>query len=367
MARNRTLLLVIALTLTPPAASAANPCRTECRTTKKACVAPVQATFVAAKAACRALATGAERKPCLAAARAEKKAAKALCKTAFKECASACGPTNSGGKRCGSREADWLATVNLYRTLAGLPTVTERPEWSAGALAHAQYTVAEDTVGHTQDPMSPHATPEGAASAATSNVAGHSSPTQTFGWAIDSWMTGPFHAVGIIDPRLVETGFGIAHDQSGTVRTGAVLDVINGRTGALDAIGFPVVYPANGTALPLDRYAGNEAPDPLTACPGYEAPTGPPLIVQFGSSEPTPAIADVVLTRDGTPVPVCVFDGTNYVNSEPAFQASGRSVLAGRGAVVLMPRDVLVAGSTYGVQLTADGLPLAWSFTVACP
>jgi hypothetical protein len=89
--------------------------------------------------------------------------------------------------------------------------------------------------------------------------------------------------------------------------------------------------------------------------------------VQFGSFVPTPAVSDVTLTRDGAPVPVCVFDGNTYTNPNAAAQATGRSGLAARAAVVILPQDVLVPGSTYAVQMTADGAPLAWSFTVACP
>ena len=123
---------------------------------------------------------------------------------------------------------------------------------------------------------------------------------------------------------------------------------------------------ALGKALPFDRYHGNESPDPLAPCAGYTQPSGPPLIVQFGLGTATPAIAATSLTRDGTPLEHCVYDGTTYTNPDAASQASGRSGLASRAAVVIIPKVVLTPGATYRMELTAGGQPLAWSFSVDC-
>jgi hypothetical protein len=89
-------------------------------------------------------------------------------------------------------------------------------------------------------------------------------------------------------------------------------------------------------------------------------------MVQFGSFTPTPMVSGVTVTRDGTPVDVCFYDGTTYTNSDAAAQTSARSGLAGRAALVIVPKAVLTPGAMYHVELTADGQPLAWSFTVAC-
>ncbi len=345
---------------------AAKPCRSACKATHKTCVAAANADFTVARTACRALDPGPARAACMKVARDTRASVKQPCRVAKAACIDECG--DGGGDACrGSNATDWLATVNLYRDLAGLPAVTERADWTAGAQAHAEYTAREDVVGHTENPSSPAYSAAGAEAAANGNVAGHSSPDRGFGWAIDAWMTGPFHAVGIVDPLLAESGFGLAHDGGGSLRTGAVLDVIRGRTGELDAVTFPIVYPRAGGVLPLARYDGNEYPDPLSACPGYEAPTGPPLVLQFGSFVDTPAIGATSLTRDGMPVDHCVFDGTTYVNGDAAAQATARNGLAARAAVVVMPRDPLKRGSTYAVSVEADGQTIAWSFVHDCP
>ena len=364
------LAAVLLVTLAPAPAAAKNACRVACKTTGKACIAPVKAAFVATRTTCKAGPPGAERKACIATARGTRDTDKAACVATRTQCLAGCGTGGGGGGggggQCKSKEADWLATLNLYRHLANLPVVTERTEWSAGDQAHATYTAKEDTVGHTEEPTSPSYTAAGAEAAANGNVAGHSSPDQGFGWAIDTWMTGPFHALGIIDPRLAESGFGIAHDNSGSVQTGAVLDVIRGRSGTVSPATFPIVYPADGMALPLDRYAGNELPDPLAPCAGYSQPSGPPIIIQFGSGTPTPLITDIMLTHDGTALSLCAYDANSYTNGDAASQANARNVLANRSAVVIMPKAPFTAGATYRVDMTVDGVPRSWTFTVNC-
>jgi hypothetical protein len=252
--------------------------------------------------------------------------------------------------------------VNLYRGLANLPAVTERTDLSASDAQHAQYMVANDEIGHSEDPAKPGYTAEGDTAAQHSNVAGSSDASAGFGWAIDAWMSGPFHAVGIIDPLLQESGFGIAHDGGGTLRTAAALDVISSRSGSPGS--YPVVFPADGKAVPIGQYGGHEGPDPLTSCPGYTAPTGLPLIVQFAA---TPAVTAHTLSRDGTTLDHCLFDETSYANPDAAAQSTGRAVLGGRHAVVIVPKDTLEKGATYQASITSGGQTVSWSFTVDCP
>lgn len=359
------LVMILALGVAGPAV-AADPCRTSCKVTKKSCLRAAGTEFATARAACAA--DPATRKTCLASARAARKTAKTLCKATFRSCKQACGtPAGQGGGCRRSSFGDWLATVNGWRGLANLPPVTENPTWSAGALAHARYVVREDQIGHTEDPSSPDFSPEGLEAAQNGNVAGTSDLDATEGWAIDAWMTGPFHAVGVIDPSLAVSGFGIFHEQGPSVQTGAVLDVLRGRTADPSALTFPLALPADGMVLPVDRYAGNEVPDPLTSCPGYAAPTGFPLIVLAGPGFSGTTVTAHSLETGGTPVEHCVFDGGTYTNPDAGLQSTGRSGLAGRDAVVILPKAPLARGATYQAALTVNGETIAWSFTVDCP
>ncbi|TMA95394.1 MAG: CAP domain-containing protein [Deltaproteobacteria bacterium] len=367
MMRRTASRLAIGLALVPLVAGtvrAVNPCRAACRLAKQTCLGEATAGFSTARNACLDLSTPAERRQCVQAAKVRRAAAKRTCRDAFGTCKLGCG---SGSGTCDASSAGgWLATVNLYRGLAGLASVTERPEWSDGDLKHARYMVETDTIGHSEDPGSPFYTSEGDTAARNSNVAGTSDLNASEGWAVDSWMSGPFHAVGILDPELGETGFGIFHAVGPAIQTAAALDVIRGRT-ASQAGAFPVVFPADGRVLPIGSFQGHEVPDPLAACPGYTPPTGIALLVQFDPAAPLPTVSASTLTRDGVVVEHCRFDGTTYVNPDPAVQSIGRNVLAARGAVVLIPREPLSKGLSYAASLTADGATLSWSFTVDCP
>ncbi len=344
-------------------ANAANPCKVACKTTKKSCLQSAAATFAAAKSVCGA--DPATKKACIQAAKAVRTTAKADCKAAFKSCKTACGSPAGGGSCRKSSFGDWLATVNGWRGLAGLPPVTEDPTWSEGALAHARYTVREDVVGHTEEPSSPDFSDAGLEAAQNGNVAGTSDIDADERWAVDVWMTGPFHSVGIIDPRLAVSGFGIFHEAGPQVQTGAVLDVLRGRTG--DPVKGPVVLPSDGSTLPIDRYDGNEVPDPLTSCAGYTAPAGFPLIVMAGPGFTGTTVTDHSLTTNGSPVEHCVFDGSTYTNPDPGLQSTARNVLGSRDAVVMMAKAPLAKGATYQASVTVNGETIAWSFTVDCP
>ena len=107
----------------------------------------------------------------------------------------------------------WLDYVNSLRANANLPSVTENTTWSAGDLAHAQYMVTNNTIGHSETPGNPGYSDAGNTAAQNGNVAvSAGSTTYTYQNAIDSWMTGPFHGIGIVDPMLAQTGFGLYTD-----------------------------------------------------------------------------------------------------------------------------------------------------------
>ncbi|MEK7215130.1 MAG: CAP domain-containing protein, partial [Chloroflexota bacterium] len=176
----------------------------------------------------------------------------------------------------------WLARVNQFRALAGLPPVTENSEWSDGCQKHARYMATNDFIGHTETEGAPGFTPEGLACAQKGNVFVSSNPNTPETRSIDAWITGPFHALGIIDPKLRQVAFGAATDEAGPFRYGAALDVLRGLDSRVSPT-YPVRFPGDGGAMPLRLYDGAESPDPLTSCPGYTAPTGPPIILQLGS------------------------------------------------------------------------------------
>jgi len=266
-------------------------------------------------------------------------------------------PTNS---------PDWLSLVNDYRNQAQLPPVTENTAWSDGCVKHSTYMVENNVMTHDEDPNMPYYTTEGDQAGNSGNVYKSSSSWEpTFQDPIDTWMQGPFHGVGIIDPQLLQTGFGDYAKNTGLWNYAATLDVLRGGLGSLPSgITFPIMWPGNGKTVPIFQYEGNETPDPRTHA-GYTGYTGIPIIIQLGSGSVTPSVTSTSLTTGGSSVEHCWFDETNYINPDGSQQSLGRSVLGGRDAVVILPRYPLTKGATYNVSITTNGNTYSWSFTVA--
>jgi hypothetical protein len=250
----------------------------------------------------------------------------------------------------------WLDYVNSIRAETGLPSLTEEVSWSEGIRKHAIYIVKTGEFTHYENPDSPWYTPEGDQAARSSNLGGGQNDKE----AIDGWMQAPFHAVGILDPRLARTGFGTYPPASGHGVV-AGIDVIRGLGEMPASISFPIEWPADGSTTALSHHGG-EWPSPLTACAGYSSPAGLPLIVQM---ESPPAIEGHSFRQGDEPLRHCVFDGSTYTNSVRSEQDLARSILAGRNAVVLIPKEPLLPGRTYTASITSAGVETTWSFTVS--
>jgi hypothetical protein len=66
---------------------------------------------------------------------------------------------------------------------------------------------------------------------------------------------------------------------------------------------------------------------------------------------------------NGSPVQICHYNETNYVHPNPGTQSNGRLILNGRDAIVIMPRNPLVAGTVYTASITANGQTTTWTFS----
>ena len=259
--------------------------------------------------------------------------------------------------------AGWLDRLNFYRASAALPPVAEDPQLSGAVRAHARYMVMHDAVRHSQKRRDSWATPEGAAAAAVSNLAGSTRLTEPESWAVDLWMQAPFHALGILDPALNTVGFGIHRAQKNRIQTAAGLDVIRGRRVVPQSVSYPIVWPAPGTTVPIATHV-EEYPSPLTSCPGYQAPTGLPLIVQLGADGELPRVTGSWIADDRGELEHCTFDGGTYRNRDAAQQQLARTILAARNAIVVIPREPLRPGVSYRAVVEVNGHLIDWTFGV---
>jgi len=260
---------------------------------------------------------------------------------------------------------NWLGYLNGLRAIGGLPAVSENATWSNGCVLHSRYMVKTDTIGHQEDPNSPWYTAEGDAAARNSNLAISSDVAATDASALDLWMLGPFHGVGMLDASLQRVGFGSYREAIGTWQMGACLDVLRGLDGVPAGVTFPLMWPTDGERLPYTSNSLNEVPDPLTSCPGYTPPVGPPIYLLLGPGwSVTPNVTASSLKQGNITLEHCIIDSSTYTNPDSGNQDLGRSILAMRHAVVLLPRQPLTAGATYTVSITVNGQTYTWQFTV---
>lgn len=198
------------------------------------------------------------------------------------------GGSASAQPRLGS-SATWLETVNYFRAASGLAPVVEEPAWTVGIAAHlrylkltpASYRTGEYASSHRENPDSPHYTPEGDAAGRSSNLTSGSSGDRA---AIESWMVGPFHAIGVLRPNLQKVAF--ARDPE----TGAAdLDVLRGLVGS-SVPAAPISFPGANSGTHLTAFRG-ENPNPLETC-GYQS-AGLPLFALLPQAPAETVTADL--------------------------------------------------------------------------
>jgi hypothetical protein len=260
---------------------------------------------------------------------------------------------------------EWLVYLNLIREQGMLPEVSENTEWSDGCWLHSRYMVKNDVIQHSEDPGNPWYSSEGDQAAQNSNIMVSSNDQATDQFAIDLWMTGPFHGIGILDPALLQVGFGSYREEIGTYNMGASLDVLRGLGSLPSSVQFPLMWPGDNTTIQYTTYSGFESPDPLTSCPGYSAPSGPPIYLQIGPGNLTPNVSAHELLANGSTIDHCVFDETNYFNPDGSWQNLGRQILDARDAIIIMPKVPLSPGTTYSVSITNAANIYTWTFTVS--
>jgi hypothetical protein len=267
-------------------------------------------------------------------------------------------------------ESDWLGRVNEIRAGSQLPPVSEEPAWSAGILAHLEYLAKTpqsfETGGyqsaHTENPESPLYTEAGAKEGESSDL--------TFGAhsdleAIDTWLSVPFHAIGMLRPALQKVAFA-RNTQTGN----AGLDVISGLAEYGTIAPQQVLYPGPGATIDLPYYSGEE-PSPIETClaqhPGADYKSSGLPAIALLTEPPSPELSATMTKPNGTRISssgpeLCVVTAHNFVTSDPVYGPTGRDILSSDQAVFVIPREHLVEG-TYSIEIAQPGRPdISWSF-----
>ena len=248
--------------------------------------------------------------------------------------------------------ADWLTVVNYFRDMAGLPGVVEDGGMSAGAVNHSCYMLFNG-ISHDELPGKPGYTTEGDNAGNNGNVAVSSVFNESARNHIELWMTGPFHAIGVLRPNLKSVGFGKCDNASTSPwKSGATLNVLNG-LGASTPQGAPILFPGDGTTTSLSRFV-TESPNPMTFC-NWTGSAGLPIIAMMPEGF-SGAPSATLRTGAGAPIETCVLSAQNT-------SGAAQQILAGNNAVVVVPR-VQLATDTYSVSVSTSARNVNWSFTV---
>ena len=262
-----------------------------------------------------------------------------------------------GGSPAGAAQGDpeWLAWINLYRSVAGLPSVEHDPSLDPAVAEHARYLVDLDQDGLCASFPHCEAIPPGTVEGdrAARNILTLSSAALSEREVVESLIAAPFHALSLLRPGLTHVGFGLYSnpDASGTTSAG-VIDV-NSDASPTD-LSSVVTWPADGASVPLTAYSGNETPDPLIASscqslafarPGAPQEAGLPIIVMNVPDAPVGAV--LVERSSGTELTTCVATSHDYPDDSTASL-----VLEGALAFFVIPEQPLRPGESYQLTLT---------------
>lgn len=248
-------------------------------------------------------------------------------------------------------DAPWLTVVNYYRSMAGLAPVVEDTTLSPGAYNHSCYMLYNG-ISHDELPGLTGYTASGDTAGNSGNVAVSSAFNATSRSHIDLWMTGPFHAIGILRHNLQKVGFGKCDiSTTPTWHSGATLNVLSGLNYSLTRPATPIVWPGNGTTTSLYKFI-TESPNPMTFC-NWTGTAGLPVIAMM-PEKVTSAMATI--TGPNGPIQTCPLFGGNTSGAAAA-------ILNADNAVTVMPRVELTPG-TYTVTVTTNARTVTWSFTV---
>jgi hypothetical protein len=302
------------------------------------------------------------------------------------------------------------ARINYYRAMAKLPPIVEDRAIAAGALNHARYLVKNGIAGgdiildksrirlatpqdafRWEEEGQPFYTTTGASAGRNAVVLTAQEITITGAEFVDRLMTMPFTGLVPMVPQFSVAGLGeycepgdcaivipyrfalekslriALYDGPASDRLwNPSLGLIPMETGRLRS---PVEFPPDGATVNLTTYAGDDYPDPLSACSGYKAPTGAPISIQLGEGFGADGSLDVssnVVTRDGSQIDTCLITASSYVGRDNMQTDAGKKALQRIGAAVILPREPMAPGH-YKVALTESGKSYEWSFTVAVP
>ncbi len=258
---------------------------------------------------------------------------------------------------------NWLAYLNRFRAIAKLPPLSDREAFTLGSRLHSRYMVGNnEPIAHSEEEDKPYYDVAGDQAARNGNLFATSQMEANYMWSINFWVSAPFHLVTFLDPRLEIVGYGDYVEAVGDTRMAAVLDVASQPRGTAAGIEYPIMFPGDGSETWVVRHSLIEWPDPFDGCPGFSAPTGPPIVLLLGDGSKTPNVTSHRFAKGDEVLDSCLFDETSFRSNDSYAEKKGREILDASDAIVIMPRKPLAIDETYTAQVTVDGETYTWSF-----
>jgi uncharacterized protein YkwD len=269
-------------------------------------------------------------------------------------------PTPFGGGPPASAQStpEWLSALNAYRGSSGLAPVEVDANLLVGVRNHVGYMASAGTLTHAEQSDRAGYTPQGDAAAKRGVLAAAIGAAKTERQMIEDWLSGPFHSLPLLDPRVRTAAFASATSpQAGPFASLGMMDIGTLIPTPLKA---PVLFPGPGSTVSRTTRT-LEAPNSLSHCPGFVEPAGMPMIAQF----PTPPSgATGTLTANGSLIEVCIVD-SSYRNQDASDQQIGRLLLSSQNAVFMIPKQPLARETKYEAKIDAGPAgSTSWTFTV---
>ena len=247
-------------------------------------------------------------------------------------------------------QLDMLQTLNDHRASVGAPTIAADARVNAASQNHANYSSANNYMGHYETSGLPYYTgysardrliATGWTTSFVSEVA-TGGPTGIAG--VNQLWDAPYHRLGMMHPNSVSTGWGFSTVGS---RASTVGDFV------YDFSQHPVDFvrsPAAGqTGIPTS-WSGGESPSPLPA--GVSGPVGYPIMVVYSAGQGVTMRAAEIVAPDGSRVPLY------YAPQQFEYDYQ-----------VIIPQKPLAAGTTYHVRfdINVNSVMVTnqWDFTTA--
>ncbi|MEP7003033.1 MAG: CAP domain-containing protein [Chloroflexota bacterium] len=247
-------------------------------------------------------------------------------------------------------QADMLQTLNDHRYTVGAPTIGADARVNAAAQSHANYSSANNYMGHFETAGLPYYTgysardrvsAQGWSTSFVSEVAtGGSSGVA----GVNQLWDAPYHRLGMMHPNSVSTGWGYSTAGS---RSSTVGDFV------YDFSQRPVDFvrsPAAGQSGIPTSWSGQESPNPLPA--GTTGPVGYPIMIVYAAGQNVTMRAAEVVAPDGSRLPIY------YAPQQFEYDYQ-----------VIIPQKPLAAGITYHVRfdinVNSRMVTNEWDFTTA--